>query len=339
MSRHFDNTENADLRAKVDEAKRRLPLPDLMTREGLGEHAKKSAHCPFPDHEDKHKSFSVFEGNDGFWFWKCHAGCGDGDEIMFLRKLKGLSLTEAMSLYLEMAGFTPTRPSKSREYPKFPKSLACPVSPVSEGQSVNGEIGKLLKGLATCNACTQFNTARTRRWKLLRDLKAVQKQIGHKLQMAELQTAFDEWYRLSRPFLDSAKTRDDYEAKFLSEFAKVRFATGEGKLATALENVAKLSPDQLPIIPGKPNAPETWRRLTALHRELARLRAKPKYFLSYRDAAKVFDGMTHQQAFDITGALFALEMIDFVSKGKAGLNSRKAAEFRNLWPDSGTDSF
>jgi hypothetical protein len=66
----------------------------------------------------------------------------------------------------------------------------------------------------------------------------------------------------------------------------------------------------------------------ALHRELARLRAKPKYFLSYRDAAKVFEGLTHQQAFDITGALFMLGVIDFVSKGKAGLNSRNAAEFR-----------
>jgi len=47
MSRDFDNTKNADLRAKIDEAKRRLPLPDLMSRLGLGGHAKKSAHCPF----------------------------------------------------------------------------------------------------------------------------------------------------------------------------------------------------------------------------------------------------------------------------------------------------
>jgi len=53
------------------------------------------------------------------------------------------------------------------------------------------------------------------------------------------------------PFLDPAKTRDYYEAKFLSEYQKVRFATGEGTLATALENVAKLSPDQLPMIPQK----------------------------------------------------------------------------------------
>ena len=91
--RHFDSTENADLRQKIDEAKRRLPLPELMAKEGLGEHAKTSAHCPFPGHEDKHKSFSVFQGKDGFWHYKCFAGCGDGDEIMFLTKVKGLSLT------------------------------------------------------------------------------------------------------------------------------------------------------------------------------------------------------------------------------------------------------
>jgi hypothetical protein len=62
--RHFDSTENAELRAKIDEAKRRLPLPQLLARLGLGECAKKSAHCPFDGHEDKHKSFSVFKGDD-----------------------------------------------------------------------------------------------------------------------------------------------------------------------------------------------------------------------------------------------------------------------------------
>jgi hypothetical protein len=260
---------------------------------------------------------------------------------LLFRKLKGISATEAISSYLDIAGFPPVTPNrpKSREWLESPNSHGCPespkcpVSPVSAGQDLQAE----LKALAAQNACTQLNTARTRRFKLLQDLKAVQKQIGRKLQIGELATAFDEWYRLSLKFLDPAKTLDDYEAKFLSEFAKVRFATGEGRLATALENVAKLSTSQLPIIPGKSNAPESWRRLAALHHELARLRAKPTYFLSYRDAAKVFDGMTHQQAFDITGALFTLGVIDFVSRGKAGLNGRKAAEFRNLWTDSGTE--
>ena len=213
---------------------------------------------------------------------------------------------------------------------KCPAPHVCPVSPVSEGQDLEAE----LIALAAQNACTQLNTARTRRFKLLQDLKAVQKQVGRQSQIGDLTTAFDEWYRLSLKFLDPAKTRDDYEAKFLSEFPKVRFATGEGKLATALDNVAKLSGNQLPIIPCKPKAHESWRRLAALHRQLALLRAKPTYFLSYRDAAKVFDEMTHQQAFDITGALNTLGVIEIVCKGKAGLNSRKAAEFRYLLPQT-----
>jgi CHC2 zinc finger len=125
--------DHTDLEARIAEAKRRLPLQRLMAREGLSEHAKKSALCPF--HDDEHPSFSVFKGKDGFWHWKCFAGCGEGDEIMFLRKLKGLSLTKAMNLYLEMAGFPASRPPKSHEYPKsrepraFPQSPKCPKSP------------------------------------------------------------------------------------------------------------------------------------------------------------------------------------------------------------------
>jgi hypothetical protein len=157
----------------------------------------------------------------------------------------------------------------------------------------------------------------------------VEKEIRRKLQIAELAIAFDEWHGLSLPFLDPAKTREHYEAKFLSEYRKVRFATGEGTLATALENVAKLSPDHLPVIPAKSNAPESWCRLAALHRELCRLTID-SYFLSYRDAAKVFDGLGHQEAYEITGALATLGVIEVVNNGQAGVNSRKAAEFRHL---------
>src|SRR5215470_3441060 len=106
-------SDNNDLRGKIDEAKRRLPLPELMAREGLAEHAKTSAHCPF--HDDEHESFSMFNGKDGLWHWKCFAGCGEGDEIAFLSKLKRLSLTRAMNLYLDMAGSPPSRPPKSHE--------------------------------------------------------------------------------------------------------------------------------------------------------------------------------------------------------------------------------
>jgi hypothetical protein len=36
----------------------------------------------------------VFQDKDGLWLWNCFAGFGEGDEITFLRKLKGLSLTD-----------------------------------------------------------------------------------------------------------------------------------------------------------------------------------------------------------------------------------------------------
>jgi hypothetical protein len=72
----------------IEEAKDRLPLPVLLHRLGLGEHAKKSARCPF--HDDQRNSFSVWRNEAGRWFWKCHAGCGDGDEISFLEKHKSI---------------------------------------------------------------------------------------------------------------------------------------------------------------------------------------------------------------------------------------------------------
>jgi hypothetical protein len=58
------------------------------------------------------------------------------------------------------------------------------------------------------------------------------------------------------------------------------------------------------------------------------------YFLSYRDAAKVCEGVSHQQAHTITGALVRLGVIKIVCNGKAGLNSGEAAEFRYLLPES-----
>ena len=90
---------------EIRQARDKLPLRVLMHRLGLGDHAKKSARCPF--HEDKHNSFSVWQ-SDGSWFWKCHAGCGEGDEITFLELLKRISRREAIKLFLETAGVEQT---------------------------------------------------------------------------------------------------------------------------------------------------------------------------------------------------------------------------------------
>src|SRR5437763_812465 len=56
---------------------------------------------------DRGMSFSVWQ-SDGSWFWKCHAGCGEGDEITFLELLKRISRREAIKLFLETAGVEQT---------------------------------------------------------------------------------------------------------------------------------------------------------------------------------------------------------------------------------------
>src|ERR1041385_7169987 len=113
------------LRQKIDEAKERLPLPQLLAQLGLGAHAKTSARCLW--HDDQHPSFSVFKGKDGFWHYKCFVcDAKGGDEITFLVKHLGITRREAISRYLEMVGFPSLALGKSREYPE---ALESPQSP------------------------------------------------------------------------------------------------------------------------------------------------------------------------------------------------------------------
>jgi hypothetical protein len=326
-------SDNNDLRGKVDEAKRRLPLPRLMAQVGLGDRATKTAHCPF--HDDEHPSFSVFHSKDGKgWQWKCFAGCGDGDEIMFLSKLKGLGLFKAMSLYLEMAGFPPSRPPKSHEYPKspgFPESLKSPeypVSPVSNGQGSDKQLEKELKNLATRYACTLSNNEAGRRlFEIARGIRAIKKKIGRKLTTDELMVAFNEWHRVSGSWLDP---KEDYLASFLAGLGKVRVPMGEGDtIKKALEAVSKLSLSELPIIPGMRDALESWRRIVALHRELSCRCGSNAYFLSCRDTAKAFSGLSHQTAYNINLALARLGVIKIVRAGDSRPGG-KASQFRYL---------
>jgi hypothetical protein len=331
--RHFDSTENAELRVKIDEAKRRVPMPALMARLGLGEHAKKEAHCPW--HSDEHPSLSVFQKGDGTWWHKCFVGCSQGDEITLLVKHLNISRREAIRRYLDMADFPAVVGPKSHEYPKSPESPCVsvyPVSPVSEGQGLDNELEKELKGLAACNACARAeDAAEKKRFKLARDVSGVEKKIGRKLTMAELKQTCAEWERISAPFLNAG---DGYFTLFLAELTKVRIPTGEGDTVNrALETVAKLPDSDLPEIPGYPDALKPMRKLAALHREMSRLCGGKIYFLSYRDAAKVCTELTHQSAHTITLALARVGVIEIVRKGKAGLKSRKAAEFRYLLPE------
>jgi hypothetical protein len=91
----------SSLRDAIDAAKARLPLPMLLAQLGLEPHAKRSARCPL--HEDRNPSFSVFLGERG-WRWKCHAGCGEGDEIGFLEAHLHTTRAEAVRRFCEMGG-------------------------------------------------------------------------------------------------------------------------------------------------------------------------------------------------------------------------------------------
>jgi len=328
------------LREKIDEAKGRLPLPELLAQLGLGGHAKVSAHCLW--HDDQHPSFSVFKGKDGFWHYKCFVcDAQGGDEITFLVKHLGITRGQAIGRYLEMAGFPPLAPPKSREYPEALESPECPESPVypvSNGQGRQKDLlkEKDLKGLAAHHACRAKGTASTRRFQLLRDLKAVELRHGA-LDTTELLLTFDEWYRLSRPFLDSRKTRDDYLAAFLAEFGKVRVPTGEGQtIKEALAYVSLLSSSKLPVIPDIPNSPESWRRIAALHRDLSRRSANGTYFATCRDTAKAFPGLSHQTAYNINLALTQVGVTEIVDRGDARPTRGRASQFRYLLADADT---
>src|SRR5262245_64623393 len=87
-----------------------------------------------------------------------------------------------------------------------PLSFCVSESPVSEGQEVSAKAEAVLKALAAKNACTAVNTSRERLWKLVRDLKGIEDRIGRELEVADILMAFKEWYRLSQPLLDPAKT-------------------------------------------------------------------------------------------------------------------------------------
>jgi hypothetical protein len=333
-----------DLRQKIDEAKRRrLPLPDLMTALGHGERAKESAHCPF--HDDEHKSFSVFRGNDGFWHWKCFAGCGDGDEIMFLRKMKGLSLTEAINLYLSMTGFSSRSPRRShespesREYPECSGRSECSecsecselsVSSVSSNrQALKAELTTLA---AQCQ-CAAPGTSEKKRFRLLRGLIAIQERDRRKLSNAEVTFAIEEWHRLSQSVLDPEETLEHHLLRGLAELRKVKVALGKEVVSQAVEVVLKLPVSELPVIPGMPNAPESLRRVAALHCELSRRSTKKdkRYFLGCRDAAKAHPGLSKSEAAIINNALVQLDVIEIVRPGEQ-IPSGFASEYRYLLP-------
>jgi CHC2 zinc finger len=110
----------------LEQAKQSLPLPDLMARLGLADRVKKRARCPL--HDDSKPSFSVYQNDQGEWRWKCHAGCGSGDEADFLAAWEKLSNGAACRRLVELTG---SRATASR--PRVVRHNSTPVSQPPEG--------------------------------------------------------------------------------------------------------------------------------------------------------------------------------------------------------------
>ena len=119
---HNDSISAHGNRDNILEAKRRLPLPQLMAQLGHGDAAKKSARCPF--HDDSNNSFSVFQNEDGWHGWKCFRGCGQGDEIEFLAKVRSLQKGAAIREFLKLAGVDNGKPPIRRESLDWKKCVA-----------------------------------------------------------------------------------------------------------------------------------------------------------------------------------------------------------------------
>lgn len=216
------------------------------------------------------------------------------------------------------------------EAPEAPEYPMSPVYPVSNGQGLEKE----LQALAAECACTRAeDRASGKLFELARGVKALEKQSGWRLETSERLFVFTKWHDASQSFLDHTK---DYLAEFLAGIPKVRVPRGEGDtINKAVEKVLKLSVFELPTIVQVPGAPETWRRIFALHCELSGVSTKKgkTYFLSSRDAAKVCPGLSHQTAANIDLALAevgAIEVVRAGDKRKGG----KATEFRCLLPQS-----
>jgi len=86
--------------SKIAKCKEALPLPALMQLVGDGTRCKTQAKCPF--HEDSSPSFSCWR-SQGKWRWKCHSGCGTGDELDYVKLKFGLNTRQAVAAYSEMA--------------------------------------------------------------------------------------------------------------------------------------------------------------------------------------------------------------------------------------------
>ena len=90
------------VKMEIDEMKMRLPLPQLMGRLGYGEEYQKRS-CRSPFREEKKASFGIFK-HEGRWYYRDFGANLSGDEISFIKDLKGLDDKQAIEMYKDLVG-------------------------------------------------------------------------------------------------------------------------------------------------------------------------------------------------------------------------------------------
>lgn len=99
---------------RIKEAKAKLDLLATARLIGCPITDKPTQCCPF--HDDKTPSFSVYRNEKtGELHWKCHAGCGEGDQIDLIATHKNISNAEACKEFLRLADINlSSRPQSNR---------------------------------------------------------------------------------------------------------------------------------------------------------------------------------------------------------------------------------
>ena len=135
--------------------------------------------------------------------------------------------------------------------------------------------------------------------------------------------------------------KDKHLAHFLREIDKVKKPIGGNvEFRRMVQRVEKLTADELPVISAfEGEAPESWRRIAALHREKARQAKGGVYELSCRDAANALEGWDFRDAFVLNDALVMAGVIAKAENGAATAGKQKgvATKWRYLLPLEGNE--
>ena len=107
---------NDDLTNAIAEAKRRMPLPELLRHYRVDGNALRGINSPLRPGSDS-GCFRIFQKPGGDWNWKDHVSGEFGDEIDFIEGFEKRSKEDAITKFLEMAGVARSGPSPSGPIP------------------------------------------------------------------------------------------------------------------------------------------------------------------------------------------------------------------------------